>query len=284
MKTLQRAVLTLAAVLAFCGMAQGQSAITQTSLAAQVNGPAAYNGTGTGSLMDTNIFLSSVTGISAPALPGSPVSVIYVGREAMGVFTVNTAIKSVGVIRGYMGTVAAPHPNAQMVLISSVYSVTQAFGANPVPSGFFNSDPPLGGACVSTGVPTTVWLNVLSGAQWTCNGLTTGTATTWAPSWGNPYSNQSSWTQTTTVASAAGAITPSGPYFNISGTSAITGFNIPVGFDITEGGCFVANPTAVWTWTAAGNIATAGTVTAATTPVTFCWNVASQKWIPSRLA
>jgi hypothetical protein len=264
------------------GPASAQVALTQTSLAAAVNGPSFYNGPQTST--DTQIFLTAVTGISAPALPGSPVSVIYVGREAMGVFTVNTSIKSVGVIRGYMGTLAAPHPNGQMVLISNVYATNVQYGANIVPSGFFNTDPPLGGACLPSGTPTTPWVNVLTGAQWTCNGLTTGTANTWIPSWGNPYSNGAAWSQSITVASAAGAITPSGPYFNISGTQAITGFNIPIGFDVTEGGCFTANPTGIWTWTAAGNIATAGTTTAATTPVTFCWNVASQKWIPSRLS
>ncbi len=277
-----KAVLFLVTILCFAVASQAQVGLTQTSLASAVNGPSFYNGPSTST--DTTVYLAAVTGINAPQLPGTPVSVIYAGREAMGVMAVNTSLKSVGVLRGYMGTVAAPHPSGQMVLISNVYTTNVQYGANIVPSGFFNSDPPLGGTCLPTGTPTTPWLNVLTGAQWTCNGLTTGTAFTWAPSWGNPYSGPSAFTQTATVASAAGAITPSGPYFNISGTAAITGFNIPVGFDVTEGGCFTANPTGIWTWTAAGNIATAGTVTAATTPVTFCWNVASAKWIPSRLS
>jgi hypothetical protein len=264
-------------------MAAAQTALTQTTLASAVNGPAGsgYSGISTGNISgDTNVFLTAVTGISAPLLPGTPVSYIYVNHEAMGVLAVSSSLKMVTVMRASLGTQASPHVTGANVLISNVYSATSAFGANPLPSGFFQGDPPYGGACTAANVPTAPWVNVITGAQWVCSTLTG----TWAPSWDNPLSNPASWIQTATVASAASAITPSGPYFNISGTAAITGFNIPIGFDTTEGGCFTANPTGIWTWTAAGNIATAGTTTAASTPVTFCWNVASAKWIPSRLA
>jgi hypothetical protein len=277
MKNLTKAVLTLALTLGCALASQAQVALTQTTLASAVSGPAFYSGTSVN--IDQVVFLVSVTGINAPALPGSPVSVIYVGREAMGVFTVNTGLKSVGVLRGYMGTQAAPHPSGDMVLISAPYSVNQAFGANPQASGFFQQDPNYASSCTASGTPTTPWVNVLTGAQWVCSTLTN----TWAPSWDNPLSSPASWIQTGTVASAA-TIVPTGPYFNISGTTAIVTITLPVGFNSSEGGCFTANPTAIWTWTAAGNIATAGTTTAATTPVTFCWNVVSLKWIPSRLA
>jgi len=277
MKTLRKAVVVLTLMLGFALSSQAQVALTQTTLASAVSGPPFYSG-GTPQI-DQVVFLVSVTGISAPSLPGSPVSVIYVGREAMGVFSVNTSLKSVSVFRGYLGTYAAPHPSGDMVLISNVYSTTTAFGGNPVPSGFFQIDPPYNGSCTAAGTPTTPWVNVLTGAQWVCSAATN----TWAPSWDNPLSSPANWIQTGTVASGT-TITPSGPYFNISGTTAIATFTIPVGFNTLQGGCFTANPTGIWTWTAAGNIATAGTVTAATTPVTFCWNVVSSKWIPSRLA
>jgi hypothetical protein len=276
-KTLNKAVLTIALALGFYGISQAQVSLTSTTLASAVSGPALYAGTSV--QIDQVVFLASVTGISAPTLPGAPVSVIYIGHEAMGVFTVNTSLKSVGVFRGYLGTQAAPHPTSDMVLISNVYSTTQAFGANPLPSGFFQIDPPYNGACIASNTPTTPWVNVLTGAQWVCSGQTN----TWAPSWGNQLANPGSWVQTGTVASAA-TILPTGPYFNMSGTGAIATITLPVGFNAQTGGCFIANPTGVWTWTAAGNIQTAGTVTAATTPVTFCWNVALQKWVPSRLA
>ncbi|MCU1338840.1 MAG: hypothetical protein JWO19_4421 [Bryobacterales bacterium] len=258
------------------GLSFGQTALTQTTLSAAVSGPALYSGTSP--TISSSVTLAACTGIAAPLLPGTPSSIIYVDREAMGVFTVNGC--TLGVIRGYLGTQASPHVSGAMVLFGPNYAVTVALGGNPVPNGFFTQDPPFGGTCTAANTPTTPWVNVLTGAQWICSSITG----TWVPGWQNPWAATSTWGQTATVASAAGAVTPSGPYFNISGTAAITGFNIPIGFNTSLGGCFTANPTGIWTWTAAGNIATAGTTTAATTPVTFCWNVVSAKWIPSRLS
>lgn len=260
------------------GLAVSQTALTQTTLSGAVSGPSMYNGTSP--TISSTVCLASVTGIAAPVLPGTPASVIYVDREAMGVFTVNSSTGCLSVNRGYLGTQASPHVSGAMVLIQQLYQTTLGTGGNPEPSGFFQQDPPYGATCTAANTATTPWVNVLTGAQWLCSGQTG----TWAPGWSNPLSAPPTWIQTGTVASAAGAITPSGPYFDISGTSAITGFNIPLGFDTNKGGCFTAKPTGIWTWTAAGNIATAGTVTAATTPVTFCWDVAAQKWIPSRLS
>lgn len=267
----------LLVLVACAGLSFGQTALTQTTLTTSVTGPALYSG---GSpVISQTVCLASATGIGNPILPGTPVSVIYVDREAMGVFNVNATSGCMIVNRGYLGTQASPHNSGDMVLVAPQYQTTLAFGGNPNPNGFFAQDPPYGGSCVAASTPTTPWVNVLTGAQWLCSAQTN----TWAPGWQNPLASPPTWIQTGTVASAAGAITPSGPYFNISGTSQITGFNIPIGFNTSFGGCFTANPTGIWTWTAAGNISTAGTVTAATTPVTFCWNAASQKWIPSRL-
>jgi hypothetical protein len=269
-------ILVLLAGLA--SLAVGQTALTQTTLSAAVSGPSMYNGNSPS--ISGSVTLAACTGIAAPLLPGTPSSIIYVDREAMGVFTVSGSGCNLNVIRGYLGTQASPHVSGAMVLYGPNYAVTLSLGGNPVPNGFFQQDAPYGGACTATSTPSTPWVNVLTGAQWLCSGLTN----TWAPGWSNPLASPETWIQTATVASAASAITPSGPFFDISGTAAITGFNIPVGFDTNKGGCFTAKPTGIWTWTAAGNIQTAGTTTAATTPVTFCWDVAAAKWIPSRLA
>lgn len=276
--TFKKIAVSLVLLAALAGFAVGQTALVQTTLSGAVSGPALYSGTSP--TISQTVCLASVTGIGGPILPGTPVSVIYVDREAMGVFSVNSSTGCLVVNRGYLGTQASPHVSGQMVLVAPQYQTTLGVGANPLPSGLFQQDPPYGGTCTPSNTPTTPWVNVLTGAQWLCSSITGG----WVPGWSNPLSAPPTWGQTATVASAAGAITPSGPYFNISGTSAITGFNIPVGFNTNIGGCFTANPTGIWTWTAAGNIATAGTTTAATTPVTFCWNVVSQKWIPSRLS
>jgi hypothetical protein len=274
-----RKVATLLVLLAgLTGLSFGQAALTQTTLASAVSGPSFYSGTSQS--LSLTVTLAACTGLAGPILPGTPSSIIYIGREALGVFSLNTTTCVLNVNRGYLGTQAAPHVSGDMVLYGPNYAVTIAQGGNPVPSGLFQQDAPYGGTCTAANTPTTPWINVLTGAQWLCSAQTG----TWAPGWQNPLSAPATWVQTGTVASAAGAITPSGPYFNISGTAAITGFNIPIGFNTILGGCFTANPTGIWTWTTAGNIATAGTTTAATTPVTFCWNAASSKWIPSRLS
>jgi hypothetical protein len=276
MKFTSRIASLLVLLAGLAGLSFGQAALTQTTLSGAVSGPALYSGTS--STISSSVTLAACTGIAAPLLPGTPSSILYVDREAMGVFTVSGC--NLGVIRGYLGTQASPHVSGAMVLYGPNYAVTVALGGNPVPNGLFTQDPAFGGTCTAANTPTTPWVNVLTGAQWLCSSVTG----TWVPGWQNPWAATSTWGQTATVASAAGAITPSGPYFNISGALAITGFNIPIGFNTALGGCFTANPTGAFTWTAAGNIATAGTTTAATTPVTFCWNVVSQKWIPSRLS
>ena len=82
------------------------------------------------------------------------------------------------------------------------------------------------------------------------------------------------------VASAT-TITPSGPVFHVTGTTATATINLPPNF--VEGEITVIAD-GVWTWTAAGNIAVAGTVTTAGSSVTFRYDANTSKWYPSRLA
>jgi hypothetical protein len=82
------------------------------------------------------------------------------------------------------------------------------------------------------------------------------------------------------VASAT-TITASGPRFHVTGTTPTATINLPTGFvegqiDIVADG--------VWTWTAAGNIAVAGTVTTAGSSVRFLYDAGTTKWYPARLA
>lgn len=278
------ALLLLVASLAGFAMAQqGQATLLQTTLAGAVTGPSLYSGTTP--TLQTFICLASVTGISAPLLPGTPVSVIYIDREAMGVFNVSTSTNCVTVNRGYLSTQASPHVTGQMVLISNAYNTTAVTGGNPLPSGFYPVDPPQGGTC-SAGVPTIPWVNVVTGAQWLCSTITNS----WVPGWNNPLVGFSAG-QTASVASAAGAITPSGPLFQITGSAAVTGFNVATGamtgFNSTAAGygCFtvVGASGNTATWTAAGNIAIAGTFTPLKMFI-FCWNPSTQKFYPSAVS
>lgn len=270
-------ILSVVAVLALAGMAFSQAAMTQTTLSGAVNGPSFYSGTT--NITSGTVTLASCTGISAPILPGTPSSIIYVGREAMGVFAVNTTTCVMTVNRGYLGTQAAPHPNGDMVLYGANYAVTLATGANPVPSGLFSQDPPAG-ACTAAGTPSTPWVNVLTGAQWLCSSVTG----TWVPGFNNPLYPMAA-APTAAVASVAGATLPSGPLFHVTGTNAITSWTVPVGCNGTAvGGCsFTIIPDAVCTWTAAGNIALAGSCVV-NKALTFTWDAKNSKWIPSYIA
>jgi hypothetical protein len=270
MKTVRQALLILTLLFGAAIGAHAQAVLTQTTLANAVSGPAGYSGTSP--TVSTYVCLASVSGISAPTLPGTPVSVIYVGREAMGVFAVNATSNCVTVNRGYLGTQASPHPSGDMVLVAPAYQTTLAQGGNPVPSGLFNFDPPQNGTCTPGAVPTP-WVNVLTGAQWLCSTITN----TFVPGFNNPLQKEN----TALVADAAGAVLPSGPLFEMGGgTNAVTGFTIPVGCDATAvGGCqFTVIPTTAWTWTTAGNIATAGTAVAKLA-ITFRWDATASKFI-----
>lgn len=278
--TFKKIAASLILLAGLAGLAVGQTALTQTTLSAAVSGPSLYSGTS--SLTSGTVTLASCTGISNPILPGTPSSIIYVGREAMGIWSINTTSCTATVSRGYLGTQAAPHPSGDMVLYGPNYAVTVAQGGNPLPSGLFQQDPPANGTCTASGTPTTPWVNVLTGAQWLCSSITG----TWVPGYQNPWITDGAW-QTATVASAAGAILPSGPLFVVSGAAAITGFTIPVGCNATAvGGCsftIIAAAGSTWTWTAAGNIMTAGTGTAGHT-FTFIWSASLQKFVPSSLS
>jgi hypothetical protein len=101
-------------------------------------------------------------------------------------------------------------------------------------------------------------VNTKTGSEWLCSTVTLS----WVPGFGNDVGPAA---VTAAVASAAGKITPSGPLFHITGTAAITGFNIPVGF---TGGNVCAIPDGIFTTTNANNIAIAST---AVVSKTECW-------------
>jgi hypothetical protein len=260
------------------GLSFGQTALTQTTLSGAVNGPALYSGTTP--TISGQVTLASCTGIAAPILPGTPSSIIYVGTEAMGVFSVNSTSCVLTVNRGYLGTQAAPHPSGDMVLYGPNYAATIAQGGNILPSGLFQQDPARGSACTASNTPTTPWVNVLTGSQWLCSSLTNS----WVPGFGNPLVPVLS-EVTASVASVAGATLPSGPLFHVTGTNAITSWTVPVGCNATAtGGCqFTIIPDAICTWTSAGNIALGGSCVV-NKALTFLWDAKNSKWIPSYIA
>lgn len=276
-KSLKIAVLVLlAAIIPSLSFAQ-QNSLTQTTLAAAVPVGTSQNPFGSST---TTIQLASASPATSLALNatttlnGQNQWMLYIDRELMAVVSVQG--NTVQVQRGVQGTVASPHANGTMVLIGrNLWFYGNDPGSTPGAGAGVS-----GSTCVPASILVTPYLNYRTGAQWICSTVTN----TWVPGWNNAGGDF--FAATATVASPAGVATPSGPFFSMSGTNAITGFAAPLGFNMTTsgGGCFVVNPTGIWTWTAAGNIAKAGTTTATLILVTFCWDAATSKWIPSRIA
>ena len=244
----------LLAGLAGAGFAQqGQNALTATNLSSSISSSA------------TQFCLSAVTGINGPGPSATPVSWIYVDREAIAIMGVNTTTDCVSVRRGDLGTRASAHAGGQPVIISYVYQTQLGLGANPANNGFDDHDPPAGALCYSTSSPVVSLpaaypiVNVLTGAQWLCSTLTNQ----WVPGFQNALSPAAA-SPTTAVASAA-SITPTGPLFHVTGTTQITLINVPVGFAANGttanvgGGQFCVIPDAAFT-TATGGTATATAV------------------------
>ena len=154
--------------------------------------------------------------------------------------------------RGAYGTVSVPHKSGTMVLAA--------------PANAFIKYVPAGTCSAGTGLfyNTTILVTTDSGnagAQWVCSSVTGKIV----PGFGNGTVPSA---PTAAVASAAGLITPSGLLFHITGALAITGFNIPVGFDPTEGATVCAVPDGAFTTTTANNIAVAST---AVVGRVICW-------------
>jgi hypothetical protein len=247
-------------LVALSSVGYSQATVTQTTLSSAVNGNGLYSGLSTN--VDTAITLASVTGIVAPT-PSNAGTIVYIEKEAMQTISVNATTKVVNVVRGVQGTAVNPHPANQMVLFGS-------------PNQFFQYDPT--GNCLSTAIVSTPWINVLTGRQWLCSSV----SNTWVPGWGNAGDSGAPLAVGPAVASAAAQITPSSPLFHITGTAAITGFLIPVGFNATAlgGGSFCVVPDGAFTTTTANNIAIASTAVV-NRQICWLWDATNSKFVPS---
>jgi len=197
--------------------AQAQTALTQTTLSAAVT-----------STTDTFTVVSA-TGISA----NINLYIIDKGHVLGELVTVRSVSgTTLKVNRG--GGFQRDHVTGSLVVIA------------PVASAFKSHNPY--GSCTGSATGYAPWINTTTGEQWLCSSVTGG----WVPGFGN--SNPKS--PTVAVASAAGTITPSGPLFHVTGTAAITGFVIPIGY---TGGGFCIIPDGAFTTTNATNIAIAST-------------------------
>lgn len=205
--------------------------------------------------------VASATGIQGPTNQLTQKLYIINPETSRGELVDVAGVSSTQITLGRLGGFRQAFLSGSIVLIGP----TQQY----LP-GFQEYDPV--GVVASAAVQVTPWVNAVNGNQWlrSVDGL-------WVPGWGNLSQTPG---VTAAVASAAGAVLPTGPLFHITGTAAITGFTIPVGF---SGGSFTVIPDAVFTWTAAGNIALAGTAVV-NKNLTFTWDSNAAKFTPSYIA
>lgn len=244
--------LAVLAVLACAVPAAAQTALTSTTLTAAIADGAAQS-----------MALTSATGFTAPGT-GSTFVFGLIDREIVGIRSVSGLV--VGMSRGQNGTRATPHISG-----ATVWAVPPQAILNYVPSGQCTRS-------TLSYVPAVIGGTVAQGNNgdlYDCLGVTT--AGQWVQTNGPGHGLG---VLGTTMASTAGVLgLPTGTVFTVSGTNAITGITLPAGAGI--GFRIGIVPSGVFTWTAATNIALAGTAVV-NKLLEFVWN--GSKWVPSYIA
>lgn len=251
LRSLSRAATALiVGLLSFAPPLWAQTALTTTTLGAAVTDTAG-----------TVVTVASATGITAPGT-GNTLVFLLVDREIMAVRSVTGT--TIGVARGQNSTKASTHINASVVTIAPGLAITSSLPAGQCTRTNLLYVPLIVGGGVGLGSEV--------GSTFDCLGVTT--AGQWVQTNGNGYPTLGS-----TVASPNGVMTPTGVVFTVSGTNAITGILAPAGLGV--GFNLYIVPSGVFTWTAATNIALAGTAVVNKTLI-FTWN--GSKWVPSYIA
>lgn len=219
------------------------TALTQTTLSAAVTAKTSI------------IPLTSVTGISSGSFDagtvGTQLWVVDPGQQMGEAMTVLSVTGNNATVSRFPGAAVA-HVSGAMVL------------AGP-PAAFHKYDP-----TGATDDAYTPWVNTMNGNQWLYSSI--------LGCWVAGFANRAVPPQVTAaVASAAGAILPSGPLFHVTGALAVTGFTVPVGGIAVP---FTVIPDGAFTWTTAGNIALAGTAVV-NRFLTFNWDATNSKYVPS---
>lgn len=224
-------------------MATG-TALTQTTLSAAL-------------AVNQNTFgVASATNLSNPV--GNFYQKIYVigPGQAKGELMTVIAVSGTQITVSRLDEFKAFWPSGSVVLIGPIPISTQLYGYPAPGGGFQEYDPPGASATQQTSTAASVqyspWVNIVTGKQW----IWSTVLNCWVPGWQNSEPPSVS----DAVASAAAAITPSGPLFHVTGALAITGITRPIGF---AHGSFTMIPdhaAASFTWTTGdGSIAVAGT-------------------------
>lgn len=240
---------TLFALLA--GLALGQTAISSTTLTPNVTATT------------TTFAVGSASGITALGSLGQYTTMLYIDHELMGVRSISGT--NITVDRGKGGTSFLGEAS------QTTHHAAAVVWLGP-PAAFQNTDPVVGSQCVRTQLVYVPYISVSSGKKYDCAGLLT------AGQWIRTDANGPG-VLGATLASAAGTNTFGGTILTLSGTNAIVNITVPAGAGY--GFQFTVLPSGVCTFTAAGNIALAGSCVVGKALV-FTYNGTS--WYPSYIA
>lgn len=255
MNKLMKLLFTVALAVALCAIpqpafAQG-TALTATTISSAITSASA-----------TTVTLASATGVTIQGSNGQFNTVLYIGKELMGVKSLVSGT-TYNVQRGLQATRPLTYTSGAGVLLGSPTGnfMSADYSAEVVP----------GTTCVNTNSVTLPHIYLKSGNFYDCVGAT-GTQ-----QWMITNSDIKP-VLGTTVASPAGVLTPTGTTFLVSGTNAITGITVPQGW--ASGMCLKILPTGAATTTTATNIAIASTMVVGKA-LFMCWNGTTSKWYPS---
>lgn len=251
---LSRLLVSLLLILGLTSAVHAQTVLTSTTLSAAITGPA-----------DQQISIASTTNWVASGSTGQTFALV--DREIMAVRTINTTSKVVQVTRGASATRPAPHISG-----ATIWFIPSPLAIQPyVPSGQCTRTALLYVPMIVGGIATTPQTSEVGGL-WDCLGVTT--AGQWVQT--APTANVSVYG--TAVASAT-SITPTGTYFQVSGTvNPVNTIVVPAGW--ATGNCLTIEPTGVWVTGTGGNIVIASTSVVGKI-LGMCWNGATSKWQPT---
>lgn len=231
-------------------MAQG-TALTATTISSAITSASA-----------SQVTLASATGVTIAGNNGQFNTVLWIGKELMGVKSLVSGT-TYSVQRGLQGTRPLTYLSGAAVLLGSPTG-------NFMSADYFAEVVP-GTACVSTNSPTLPHVYVKSGHRFDCTGVS-GTQQ-WMLT-----SGPDSPVLGTAVASAT-TIAATGTIFHVTGTTAVVTITVPNGW--APGNSIYLIPDAVFTFTAAGNVALAGSAVVNKILI-LTWS--GSKWVPSYIA
>lgn len=216
------------------------------------------------STSQTVFSVTSATGITANN------TVLYIddgtGGNDEAVFVNAVSGTQISVTRGYNGTQANLHLSGSVVLAGA-------------PAAFVYVDP--SGSCVAANSYTPT-VNIMSSKQWICSSI----SASWVPGY---FNGTTSAGVTTAVASAAGAVNPTGPLFHVTGALAITAWGSSTSAGLGAGGGsatqpygapFCIIPDGAFTTTATNNIALISTAVV-NKLLCYTFDGTNKKYVPS---